>query len=968
MVEFVILGRTELRVQGRSVDLGAAKQRALLALLLYHVGSPVRLDVLTKHLWPGQQPERYRTNLHTLVSRLRAVLHSVDLPDALPRIPSTGAYRLDVPPAAIDYHRFRLDLVQAREAARRGDYARSVGLLREGISLWHDEPLADLHADDADQLREAMRDTLLQAYQCMGDCQLQLGDHDAALAWLEPAVAMHPLDEMIAQQWIRALCAAGRRAEARNFLTHFRARFRKVLRVESSIDMPAPLRPAPAAGAASQPSASRGPRQLPNDIPDFTGHQELLAQLSDLTEAAAWGPRTIGISGMPGVGKTTLAVHWAHLQRHRFPDGQLYLNANAYGPAPPIEAADILGRLLRALDVPPDQIPPGIERRRDRLRETLANRTVLIVLDNVRDSEQVRPLLPVSDTCLMLITSRVRLRGLRIREGVPNITVPPLPDEASRQLLARAIGSRADREPAAVQAMARLSGGLPLALRIIGEHIATRPVARIDDLVDELATRLLDCEGDDETTLRTVFAWSHAALRPEAARLFTVLGLHPGETVSVESAAALNATAPAQTEALLDNLAKAHLINHDTVRRYRLHDLLRQYAADRVTQEEPAEHRQAAGQRLLDWYLHTAVSAAAILAPHEPPVPDLVDSEVRPQSFASAQDAMKWCEAERSNIGAVTRWAVEHGWYRHAWQIPGTVNELLDRYGPQDDVRELHETALRAARLDDHPIGELGTLNNLAATYFAQHDHVRAAATFTDGLNLARQLGAVPAETICLHNLASVHLASGDAAVAVELLHQALERWRALDHPAGEASTLHRLGEAHRLMRHHPQAAAYYQQALSIREQIDSLRGQGATHRELAELYLDTDQWDLALEHGQKALSIHIQTKDDLARCDALTTIAEVQRHRGMRHQSVRAARLALALSEEIADPLRRCRALTTLTDVLLMAGHARAAQRACDEALALVPQLTAPEAEALQDRLVGLWQDIELTGGTAAS
>jgi DNA-binding SARP family transcriptional activator/tetratricopeptide (TPR) repeat protein len=958
-MEFVILGRTELRVNGRSVDLGAAKQRGLLGILLYHVGSPVRPEVLMEHLWPGQPSATSRTNLYTLVSRARGVLHDAGLPHALTRIPSTGAYRLDVAPASVDYHRFRRMVAQAKEATRHGRHDTCAELLRDAIGLWRDDPLADLHGDAADRVRDAMNDTLVQAYQCMGSCQLQLGQYDSALTWLEPVVQVHDLDETLAQQWVIALCATGRQAEARRFLTLFRQRFRKEIQAEPAVTMPtsdARSRALPTPGAATTPSGSVGPRQLPNDITDFTGQQELLAQLDLLTDTAGSAPHIVVISGMPGVGKTTLAVHWAHQQQHRFPDGQLYLDASAYGPAPPLDPADALAMLLRGLDVPPERIPPGAEQRRDRVNQLLADRTMLVVLDNVRDSAQVRPLLPVSGTCLTLITSRNRLRGLSIREGVRNITVPPLPGQDCLELLSRSIGqARSGAEPEAMTKLTQLSGGLPLAVRIIGEHVATRPRARIGDLVEELRTRLLNAESedDDDATLSTVFAWSHNALRQDSAQLFTMLGVYPAETVSVEAAAALNGTAPQLTEQLLDTLAKAHLINHDTVRRYRLHDLLRRYAADRAARDLPEAQTHAATRRMLDWFLLTAANAASCVAPGEPLVPDLPQPlDVQPQAFASDIEATNWCAAERTNLIAVAQWAAEHGWHRHGWQIPGTVNEILDRYGRQDDLRRLLETALRSARTDQHRTGELGTLNNLAATYFAQHDHPRAASTFSDGLKLARELNDRPSQAICLHNLAAVHLAMGDTDTAVTLLHEVLPQWRALGHAVGEASTLHRLGEACRLMGRQDDAANYYRDALTIRERIGSLRGQGATHGELAVLFLEAGQWEPALEHCRQAMAIHDKTKDDVARCDQLTTLAEIQRGMGMRRESIRTARLALSLSEEIADPLRRCHALTSLTHALLHAGHLNAADRVYAEATVLLTDLAVPDATRLRERL----------------
>lgn len=965
-VKFVILGRTELRVHGQSIDLGATKQRGLLALLLYHVGVPVRIDVLLAYLWPDRPPAACRANLHTLVSRLRAVLIEVGLPNALVRIPSTGGYRLDVDPGLVDLHRFRRALTVARETARDGNCESAVALLSDALAIWQDEPLADLRGAPAEHLRTGLEATLLDAYKCLVDCQLKLGQYYSVLARLEPILQMHVLDEALAQAWINALCATDRESDARAFLIAFRQRFRKAMRTGSSIDLPHPYG-SRAAAPVPEPPAVRGPRQVPTDITDFTGQQDLLHALDALADPAGTGPYVMVVSGMPGAGKTTLAVHWAHGQRHRFPDGQLYLNAGAYGPAPPVDPADALGRFLSALEVPLDRIPADVERRRDRLNQLLADRRMLIVLDNVRDSEQVRLLLPTSSATRTLITSRNRLRGLTVREGVRHLTVAPLPEEACRELFSRVIGAgRAHAEPAALAELARLSGGLPLAVRVIGEHVAARSRARISDLVEDLGTHLLDCEGEDdeETTLRNVFAWSHLALRADAANLLQMLGLYPGETISAEAAAALTGSTPQQTEPLLNSIAKAHLINHDTARRYRFHDLVRRYAADQVAREQPAPRRKQALRQVLDWFLLTAANAAAVLAPHDSPVPDLPSPNgVQPLTFGSDAEAMRWCAAERSNLGAVTRWAFEHGWYRHGWQIPGAVHEIFDRYGRRDDVRALEELALRSARLDGHQLGELGILNNLAATYFLEHDYASAGTHFAAGLALARALDQPAEETICAHNLASVYLATADLATAVRQFLEVLQAWRDLGHAPGESSALHHLGDAYRLQHRYDEAARYYREALLIRERIGSLRGQGESHSALAALYLETGEWQRALGHCDPVLALHDRTKDDGVRCDALITMADVQRQIGGSRSAIRTARLAVGLSEDIADSVRRCRALTVLAHALATTGHIATARRVCAEALMIVREVTDPGTAALRERLLALRNEFAEAG-----
>ncbi len=925
----------------------------MLGVLLYHAGAPVRIDWLVEQLWEdGRALEDCRASLYALASRIRAVLHSVGIGPALVRLTSMQAYRLDIDPSLVDFHRFRQLVTEAREAAGQQQPDSAVALLVRALALWQDEPLADLRGAHAEHLRREMTEAWLEANKLLADCRLKVGQHHSALVLLEPLLRSYPFDETLAQYWISALCATGRQADARTYLVSFRQRFRKEMRSDPALHLPeaAPL------SRARPRRAVAVPRRLPKDISDFTGHDELFRQLDALTDADRGETNIVVLTGMPGVGKTTLAVHWAHQRRHRFPDGQLYLNANAYGSGAPVEPVEALGRFLSALDVPAERIPVSVDERRDRLNQLLAGRRMLIVLDNVRDSGHARSLIPTSGTCVTLITSRTRLTALTIRDGARSLTISPFPDNDCLALLRRVIGTaRAAAEPAALQALARLSGGLPLALRIIGERVAVRPRASIADLVEELSAHLLDseCEDEEEASLRSAFAWSYDALGPEPARLFRLLGLYPGSSISPEAGGAMLGAGVDDAERLLNTLARVHFINHDTVRRYRFHDLLRLFAAERASREERVDEQRQAMRRLLDWYVLTTVNAAWVLAPDRPLVPDLpAPEDVRPLAFNADAEAMKWCEAERGNIGAVTRWATAHGFHRHAWQIPGAIHEIFDRYGRQQDVLHLHELALVSVRRDGHPVGEIGTLNNLAATYFMIHDYRRAAESFEACIQLARELGDTNAEIPCAHNLASVHLRMGNTGEAVRLSNQVLDACRKGSNASGEASALHRLGDAYRLMKRYDEAVTYYLDALAIRQRIGALRGQGVTHGEIAALYLETGQPELALEHCREALAMHDRTRDEAARCDALTTMADIERALARYEDAVRDAKDAITLSDEMADDQRRCHALVVLADALAISGNVDAAGRACIEALNSLDDAE-PESRALRARLL---------------
>jgi DNA-binding SARP family transcriptional activator/tetratricopeptide (TPR) repeat protein len=960
-VEFVILGPTALYLNGQAVPLGAAQQRAMLAVLLYHVGDPVRVDSLVEYIWSGDVQDPHRQRLYALASRIRHVLDTVGVRKSLIRLRHPPAYRLEIDPMQIDYHRFRKIVREARTAAEQGHHDISTSLLITAIDLWRNEPLADLRGVQGELLRLRASHSLYEARQLLVDSKLKMGQHQWVLDWLEPLVQVSNDDEALAQLWINALCVAGRENDARAFFVAFRRRFREQTKTQPEVHLPRDLKEANTHSLLKLSTWRKtsetgpGPRQLPKDVIDFTGHQQVLTEIDDLTESENGGAAVL-ITGMPGVGKTTLASHWGHRRRHRFPDGQLYLNMNAYGSTEPIGAEEALGRLLRSLGIPADRIPNEPDQRQERYNQLISSRRLLIFIDNVGNSNHVRPLIPSSSLSVTLITSRTRLTGLTVHEGIRCITLLPLPNSQAHDLLVEIVGRRrAAEEPEALKTLAQLSGGLPLALRIIGEQVAQRPRTTVAELLEQLKGRLLRTHGDDNeaSSLQTVFAWSYNALRPSEARLFRIAGLYPGSNLSSNAVGAMLGIDRQQAETELDALARMHLVNHDVAGRYRFHDLLRAYAVDRALEEESSDARVIIMNRLLNWYLLSAANAATVLAPNRAPVPDLPSSsEIEPEVFESDTEAMRWCEAERNNFEAIVRWAAAHQFHRHAWQIPAAVHDIFDRYGRQDDVASLNELALSVANIDDHPIGHVGTLNNLGYTYLAMHRYRDAAAAFENGMRLAGVIGNIGLESVCRHNLASALLATGSTEEARTLYEQVLETCRVKSDKVGEASALHRLGDVSRRLTEFPKAIAYYSQSLEIRHSIGALRAEGTVHGDLARTYLELNQTRLALDHCLQALEIHDRTRDEAATCDALTTLADAQRHLHAYKEACKNATRAAEVSHGIGDSLRRCRALSALADAQAASGEMAAARRTASGALLILDEIDAVDVDSLRDRL----------------
>ena len=405
---------------------------------------------------------------------------------------------------------------------------------------------------------------------------------------------------------------------------------------------------------------------------------------------------------------------------------------------------------------------------------------------------------------------------------------------------------------------------------------------------------------------------------------------------------------------MLDALARTHLISYERLHRYRFHDLVRRFAAGRAGDEEPVPERRAAMLRLLDWTVLTAANAAARLEPNSPPVPDLPDpTDVEPQPFCTTAEAMAWCEAERDNLAALTRWALDNGCHRHAWQLPSVVYEILDRFERQSDMLELLTNAKVAAERDAHPVGRIGTTSNLASAHFALHAYRQALTLFGEALQMARRIDDQDAVTYMLHNVATVNLTMGRVAIATETLGQVVDiaRTRADHHT--EAAALHRLGDAYRLTGRQDDATAVYLRALDLRVGLESLRGQAVTHGALATLHLETARHEVALRHCRLALDLHAQTRDEAALGDILATTADVERQLGRLDEAERSARGALTIAARLDDPLLRCRAYAVLADVLQAAGRTRAAAMARVDGLRLTEDLDDPVIGPLRRRLL---------------
>lgn len=655
------------------------------------------------------------------------------------------------------------------------------------------------------------------------------------------------------------------------------------------------------------------PRQLPPDVSHFVGRSGDLGQLNSLLTGEKPRPGATVISavaGTAGVGKTALALHWAHRVREHFPDGDLFANLHGYDLGPRTNPEQVLDGFLRAMDVPAAKIPAGLDAQAGLYRSMLRERRVLVVLDNAASTEDIRPLLPGSPTCMVIITSRSRLSGLVARDGAHRVTLDVMPPEEAVDLLHEIIGrDRTADAPAELTRLAERCCYLPLTLRIAAERVTSHPqwtlaelVAELDDERDRLDVLTVD---DDETSaVRAVFSWSYRALPPATARMFRLLGLHRGSEISTGAAAALTDATTAATRRLLDALAGGHLIEEVERDRYRFHDLLRAYAADRAEAEEPAEERASAVHRMLTWYLHSAEAADKALSPHRERIPlDPPPSGRQPPSFADYDAAWDWCEAERANLVHATRQAADLGEDGIAWRLPAVLLTYFTHRKPRTDWLISHEVGLLASRRDGDRYGEAWLLTSLSLVYRELRRFDEALGCLRDALPLWRAVGQRWGEGWALFDIGFLHHERDAFEDAFDNLQQALVVRRETGDRWGEGSTLTVLARVHRGLGDLDDAVDVARQALALQRDIGNQRGEGAATDLLGVLYRDLGRLDEAVDHLRRALAIRRETSDHRGEAETLRNIGDLHRDRG----DVAAAReswlLAVAIFDQLDDP-----------------------------------------------------------------
>jgi DNA-binding SARP family transcriptional activator len=852
-VVFLVLGAVETCPAGRVDRSWTAKPQALLSLLLLKPNTVVDRDWLVDQLWGDAPPASAVSTLRTYAYQIRQRLAA---DERITLRGKGGGYLLAIPPDAVDAARFEALVAAGRAAIGAGDHAGGAAALREGLRMWRGPAFDGVDVPAVRVRAQALDDLRLEAFEQCVRAELEAGLGIGEVTELEAEIADQPLRESLWHTLMLALYRAGRQGEA---LEAYR-RLHRVLDEELGIRPSAQVeelhrqilagRP-PAPGAADLHDEWTVPRQLPAATAHFTGRTGELAELDALL--AEDGPTVAAVSGAGGIGKSTLAFAWAHRAADRFPDGQLYCDLHGFDPAAaPADPGEAVRDLLESLGTAPESIPAGLDAQTALYHSRLADKRVLVVLDNARDAAQVRPLLPGSASCRVLVTSRDRLSGL-VADGARPLPLAELStDDARAYLTDRLRVERTGAEPEAVQRIIDACAGLPLALAVAAARAALNPrfpLAELAAALHEDAHRLdALADPDPAVDLRTVLHGSYRALDDRTARLFRLLSAHPGPAFSPAAAAAAAALPLPQTERLLTALTRLNLLAEPVPRRYAFHDLVRIYATELAADERPE-----AARRVLDHYLQTAYAAARLVNPLrdpiavEPPVPGVPVADL-----PDADAAMAWFTAEHPVLLAAVERAAAERLDAHCWQLAWCLHDYLHRRGRRHDQAAVWRTALDAARRLGDRAAQTRALRQLAQARVHLKEFDAARTHLDEALALADDVGNDRAHTHQVYGaLASVQ---GRHAESIEHNRRAIDHYRATGHRAGEASALNSIAWVQSQAGDHKAALESGTAALSIMEIIGHRAGQAATldslglaHHRLGELHRAVDRYEAAV-------------------------------------------------------------------------------------------------------------------------
>ncbi len=689
-------------------------------------------------------------------------------------------------------------------------------------------------------------------------------------------------------------------------------------------------------------------RTLPRDIASFTGRQ---SELEQLVAAAAVPGGVVGIhaiGGMAGVGKTAFAVHAAHRLADRFPGGQIFLPLHGHTPGQaPVDPADALASLLLTLGVPAAQIPPGVEARMALWRDRLAEKQLLLILDDAASSDQVLPLLPGAGGSLVLVTSRRHLSALDDATAVSLDTLPP--DQAAA-LLARLAG-RAGLSPAdpAVGQITRLCGYLPLAIGMVARQLHHHPSWTLTGRAAELASARdrLELMATENLSVAAAFNLSYADLSEDQQRLFRRLGLHPGADIDAYAAAALDGTDLPAARRGLEALYDQYLLTEPAQGRYRLHDLIREHARALAARVDPEHDRDGAVARLLDYYQHTAALADVLIARQARRIPAVGTVPAAVPVLANDEQALAWARAERASLIACLDHATVTGQHAQIIALTAGIAGLLRQDGPWADAVARHTAAVQAARHLGDRLGQAGALNDLGATGRLTGDYPAAAEALEQALGIYRDLGDRVGQANALNDLGAMRRLTGDYPAAAEALEQALGIYRDLGDRVGQANALNDLGAVGWAASDFQAAAGALEQALGIYRDLGDRVGQANALNHLGFVRRLTGDYPAAAEALEQALGICRDLRGRRGESNALNHLGAVRLATGDYPAAAQLLEQALGICRDRGDRLGQAYALNYLGIVRQLTGDYPAAAELLEQALGIYRDIGDPGGEA---------------------
>jgi DNA-binding SARP family transcriptional activator/tetratricopeptide (TPR) repeat protein len=908
--EFRLLGTVTVEVDGTPVNIGHARQQTVLTALLINANTAISTDELIDRIWATHPPHRPKDTLHTYLTRLRKTLPTTTITR------HGNSYQLTTPDTTIDLHHFR-HLINTAHATLDDEQARV--LFGQALALWRGEPFAGLDTPWLNSMRAAVQKEYLAATLDHTDLGLRLGRHTDMLPDLAAQTERFPLDERLAGQYMIALYRSGRQADALRHYHHTRAQLAGELGVDPSAALQdlhhqiltnnarlaTPQTPAPIVVPAPI------PRQLPAAPGTFSGRT---AELRTLSEALDPGPDAGSqlsvmpiavIAGAGGIGKTWLALHWAHQHLHRFPDGQLYVNLRGFDPSgQPTSPHDAVRGFLDALGANPGAIPVELDSQIGLYRSLVADQRMLIMIDNAADAAQVTPLLPGSPTCTVVITSRDRLTGLVTAHGAHVLPIDVLPNSDAHALLAARLGPRRlAEEPAAVADLLASCAGLPLALSIVAGRAQEHPEFPLTTLATELhdTTHRLAALDDDSAngntnSVRTILSWSYTTLTPQHATTFDLLGLAPGPDISTTAATNLTHQHPTTTHTALRALERASLIHQHTPNRYRMHDLIRLYAQEQAA-ELSRETQEAALLRLVDFYLHTAYAADRLLDPHRVDIePEPSAPGCTPLAISSIQDAMAWFDAEHDCLIAVQQLAAQRDWPRRTWQLAWSLNTFRRLRGHVRANLIAWRIAIAACRR----IGEDGyaslTHRLLGQAYNRAGRHTEALQHLQRALTLAQRAGDEFDQALTHHALGLAWERQGEDETALEHATVALRLFTLLDRPALRARALNSVGWFATRTGRYEQARDACTRGLDLLRRNGDRVGEADALDSLGYLAHRTGRYAEAIDYFQRAIAGYEELANTHDEAGCLERLGNVYAVIRAREQAMAAWRAAIGL------------------------------------------------------------------------